>query len=179
MINFLIDKLIDRAKRTPFFNLPGYMERYWLVPYPPREGGSPHHAEGVNGIVRLSPWRRPFGWLLQRLSMGVRLHHILRSDDDRAYHDHPWYFVSIILRGGYWEHRPVFRGTHYVGDSRKWVKPGRIVIRCHTSLHRLELPAGQTAWTIFITFRYRHGWGFVPDPRTGVKVPYKQYLQEA
>ena len=33
----------------------------------------------------------------------IYLHHFLRSDHDRALHDHPWNFVSIILRGGYWE----------------------------------------------------------------------------
>lgn len=33
----LIDKLIERAKRTPYFHLEGYMERYWLIkPNPKR-----------------------------------------------------------------------------------------------------------------------------------------------
>lgn len=33
----------------------------------------------------------------------IYLHKFLRSDHDRALHDHPWNFVSIILKGGYWE----------------------------------------------------------------------------
>ena len=45
-------------------------------------------------------------WSLDAGRFGsVKLHHILRSDDDRDLHDHPWSFVSVILRGGYWEHR--------------------------------------------------------------------------
>src|SRR5574341_1517991 len=28
-----VDWLIERAKRTPYWHLDGYMERYWLVPY--------------------------------------------------------------------------------------------------------------------------------------------------
>lgn len=34
----------------------------------------------------------------------VYLHQFLRSDDDRALHDHPWVNLSILLRGGYIEH---------------------------------------------------------------------------
>lgn len=35
----------------------------------------------------------------------VYVHRFLRSDEDRALHDHPWDFVSVILRGRYIEHR--------------------------------------------------------------------------
>jgi hypothetical protein len=28
-----------------------------------------------------------------------------RSDYDREGHDHPWPFVSFVLKGGYWEHQ--------------------------------------------------------------------------
>src|SRR6266478_4256458 len=34
----------------------------------------------------------------------IYLHHIMRSDYDRAMHDHPWSFKSILLWGGYREH---------------------------------------------------------------------------
>ena len=30
----------------------------------------------------------------------IKVHHILRSDEDRCEHDHPWPFVSLILTGG-------------------------------------------------------------------------------
>jgi hypothetical protein len=33
----------------------------------------------------------------------IYIHQFLRSDHDRALHDHPWNFISIILKGGYWE----------------------------------------------------------------------------
>ena len=33
--------------------------------------------------------------------LNVYVHKFLRSDDDRALHDHPWWFVSLILRGRY------------------------------------------------------------------------------
>jgi hypothetical protein len=37
----------------------------------------------------------------------VTLHKIVKSDDP-IFHDHPWPFMTIVLKGGYWEHTPVF-----------------------------------------------------------------------
>lgn len=34
----------------------------------------------------------------------VKLHWIHRPDPDRDLHDHPWPFVSFVLRGWYWEY---------------------------------------------------------------------------
>lgn len=35
--------------------------------------------------------------------LNVYLHKFLRDDDDRALHDHPWWFVSVVLKGTYRE----------------------------------------------------------------------------
>lgn len=35
--------------------------------------------------------------------LNVYLHKFLRDDDDRALHDHPWWFVSVMLWGQYVE----------------------------------------------------------------------------
>lgn len=40
----------------------------------------------------------------------IYLHKFMRSDEDRALHDHPWSFLSIILRGGYFEISETFEG---------------------------------------------------------------------
>jgi hypothetical protein len=45
-------------------------------------------------------------WIFQTPWGTIHLHHILRSDGDRAFHDHPWNFTSILLSGGYTELRP-------------------------------------------------------------------------
>ena len=49
------------------------------------------------------------------------LHEILRSDDDRALHDHPWPSRSFIIDGGYFEHLP--------GNVREWRAPGWVGTR--------------------------------------------------
>lgn len=86
----------------------------------------------------------------------IYLHCFLRSDDDRALHDHPWMNLSILLNGEYTEHTIAAGGIHQrqilrAGSWRfRWT--GRIA-------HRVELHRGP-AWTLFITGpRYRN-WGF-------------------
>lgn len=156
--------LIARAKRTPYFHLPGYMNRWWLVPY--RAEGSQSGAG-----CEAASWRSPLTWLLQRFDVAVRVHEILRSDEGRDPHDHPWPYLTVILKGGYWEER-----YNEAGDllSTKWHGPGSVLWRPANSWHRLTLPDGAIATTLFITGRYCNGWGFNVD---GTKVPYKTYLK--
>ncbi len=161
--------LISRAKRTPYFHLKGYMERFWLVPFV--SAGS----ETAIGCGPVSALQRPIAWLMQKADIAARVHHILRSDDARAFHDHPWAYLTIILKGGYWEVRPEFSETGQIcAESRTWHGPGSILRRPANSWHRLELPAGQTAWTLFITSKKTNGWGFLVGGR---KVPYREYLK--
>lgn len=92
----------------------------------------------------------------------VYLHHFGRSDDDRAHHTHPWLFnVSLVLRGMLVEH-VIERG----GLVRKHVLlPGSLRLRWGASPHRLELPHGWTAWTLFITGPRVREWGFLCGER--------------
>lgn len=85
---------------------------------------------------------------------GLRLHHIVRSDKDRELHDHPFWFVSLILRGGYREH-------YQDGTSRDFTAPA-LVFRKARELHRLELFDGAATWTLVLRGAYCRAWGFVP-----------------
>jgi hypothetical protein len=100
-------------------------------------------------------------FLLPRNSfLNAYIHLFLRSDDDRALHDHPWSNVSILLEGGYIEHRIEAGGIH---TKAKRVA-GEFCIRLSGKIaHRIELDQGP-CWTLFITGpRYRK-WGFhCPD----------------
>lgn len=146
MITRLVDRLIAYGQRRPYTHLDGYMERYFLI------AGNYHEGERA-----------------------MRLHHILRSDNDRHFHDHPWNFASLILRGGYWEIRPVFFDGMYIADDVRWRGPGSIAFRRARDWHRLELPYGQTCWTLFITLKKRQEWGFLTQPN--MKTLHQEYLQ--
>lgn len=93
-------------------------------------------------------------WLVPRNRWcNVYLHQILRSDDDRALHDHPWWNVSIILRGSYIEVMP--------GQRDKYRNVGSVVFRRAEQLHRLVIDKiSGPAWTLFITGPRVREWGF-------------------
>ena len=100
----------------------------------------------INGDYLLRWWIIP-----RNKRFNIYLHCIARDDDDRALHDHPWWNVSVILRGAYREHMP--------GGASRILRPGRIVWRPATSLHRLEVVHGPV-WTLFITGPRVREWGF-------------------
>ncbi len=55
-------------------------------------------------------------WILDTPWGTLRLHHILRSDDDKACHDHPFAFSSL-LTGGYTEFAPAMPLPVELGGS--------------------------------------------------------------
>lgn len=94
-------------------------------------------------------------WLIPRNRFfNVYLHKFLRSDDDRALHDHPWWNVSFILSGEYVEHMILAGGVHraqrYVG--------GNIRFRGATTAHRIEID--KPTWSLFFTGPVIRQWGF-------------------
>jgi hypothetical protein len=93
--------------------------------------------------------------------LNIYLHQFLRSDDDRALHDHPWMNLSILLRGGYFEHTIAAGGIEtkellWAGEWR-FRRSGRMA-------HRIELLGRQgqlrSCWTLFITGPRYRSWGF-------------------
>ena len=156
----LVDRIIQRAQRTPYFHLPGYMNRWWLVPY---DNPDEPNAGPVS-------WRRPVAKILQHFGIAVRVHEILRSDYERHPHDHPWWYITIILRGNYIETRYNDKGR--LIDVTHW-GPGSVLFRKASSWHRLTLPERGSTWTLFISGPKSRGWGFNVNGR---KVPWREYL---
>lgn len=125
----LSDRLISRAtRRAPDFVIGGHERPYLLR------------------------W-----WLLPRNPVfNVYLHCFLRSDDDRALHDHPWLFnCSMLLQGRYREHTPAGAFERHAGDWK---------FRWGGAPHRVELLTSDdqlaACWTLFITGPRVREWGF-------------------
>jgi hypothetical protein len=104
-------------------------------------------------------------WIIPRNRFfNIYLHRFLRSDDDRALHDHPWCNVSILLNGTYHEYTP----------DDVWIRrQGEILFRRPTARHRVELireykysvhdrshSRELPALTLFITGPKVREWGF-------------------
>lgn len=110
----------------------------------------------------------------------IFFHIFLKSDPDGALHDHPWNYITVILKGGYWEIVPVmYMGKIDRADNgdmiteRIWRGPGHIRRCMAESFHRIELEEGITPWTMFIPGIRRREWGF---DVAGKWVPDAEYL---
>ncbi|MGE0425288.1 MAG: hypothetical protein AB7O88_23720 [Reyranellaceae bacterium] len=95
-------------------------------------------------------------WLIPRNRFfNVYLHRFLRSDDDRALHDHPWWNLSMLLDGRYVEHTISAGGINVRTERRA----GDWKFRRANAAHRIELVDGP-CWTLFITGPRLREWGF-------------------
>jgi hypothetical protein len=83
---------------------------------------------------------------------GVYLHRIIRDDDDRALHDHPWDCTVILLRGAYREIR------NDCPDGEVFKAPFIRQMKAETA-HRLVVVDGPVV-TLVIWGPRRREWGF-------------------
>ncbi len=166
--------LITRAQRTPYLHIMSadgaemYMGRWWLF--------NPYSRETHKPALWWCPW-------------SFRVHHIMRPDEDRDLHDHPWNARTIILRGWYTEQR-LDLATHFdmltsglpllwreeqddlCKLSTKSRRPGDTARLNHGEYHRIEEVSPGGVYTLFITSKWRGDWGFLVN---GVKVPWRTY----
>lgn len=98
--------------------------------------------------------------IFEFFGFSLKLHFILRSDDDRSLHDHPWTFWTLMIAGGYWEEtfpkkfgcacleiRPessdAWGLTNVNGNQvqiiLRWYPPGSFRVCKSPHAHRLEL----------------------------------------
>lgn len=133
-----------------------------------------------------SPW--PVAYLVRYHILHTRwgrimLHHILISDPSDCPHDHPWNFVSIMLKGAYTEHRFVEKFPRYKFDwldkhngrwhTKTYYESFCVLRRPASTAHRLELPEGKTCWTLVITSNKKRAWGFWSIGRW---IPWKKFV---
>jgi hypothetical protein len=131
-------------------------------------------------------------WLIPRNRFfNIYVHEFLRSDDDRALHDHPWLFnASWLIEGEYIEWSPA-DDAHLMPDVGVRQYPeqplaGRqMKFRWGPAPHRVELitevESGHgwsigfplTCWTVFITGPVVRTWGFHCPKRW---VPWKEFV---
>jgi len=110
----------------------------------------------------------------------VTLHKIVRSDDP-IMHDHPWPYLTIVLKGGYWEHTPVFDNDgKMLTEFQTWRGPGSFIKRGAGEFHWLELEEGATATTLFFMGSQQREWGFLTSTKSGKNrwVKHDYYLTD-
>jgi hypothetical protein len=172
------NKIVAHAKKTPYFHITNkdgtpYMYRWWIT-----------KPSAVRG-----------GW-------SARVHEIVSSDDDRALHDHPWDFYSIILKGSYfevfkefdsleaatsweWAHPDANLSLRYERETKRYTLglqrvAGDLNANTPGTFHRIRLEKDTKgreipATTLFISGPRVNSWGFMVD---GKKVPWREYLSD-
>lgn len=145
--------LIKRSQRTPYFHLPGYMNRYWLF-------NAYSGDRALDDKTRNE--KKHIAWL-----PSIRIHHILRADNARDMHDHPWNARTIILQGFYVERR--LEGDKAVPYDRN---PGDTAAVRFGEYHSIDYVSPGGVYTMFLTWKYMGTWGFLVNGR---KVPHREY----
>lgn len=128
-------------------------------------------------------------WTFIFFGYSMRIHHWIKSDDNRFFHDHSADLLSIVLKGRYWNVKPFVNYKNpsdmvYVVqyDKDLGVIPGTNEKRCYVEgifnswynffhmnrsiwfskaedRHYLKIPK-EGAWTLMFEGRPRHKWGF-------------------
>ena len=110
-----------------------------------------------------------------RFPFNVFLHKFLKSDPDDV-HDHPWPFLTVILRGGYWEWTPQFNAQgHKTGEIACWYGPGSVRWASANQYHRVELDPNVTCWTLFMPGPKQRDWGFLVRNQW---IQWEEYLKQ-
>ena len=89
-------------------------------------------------------------WVVTLFGASIRLHRWTGSDDKRFFHDHPWDFISVILRGTYSEATPTGIEVRTSGSIRYYPAEYK-----HTVLF-----TGAPCWSLVLSGPSRRNFGF-------------------
>jgi len=105
-------------------------------------------------------------WIIYVGGGTLRLHKFWQGDDDRAPHDHPWWFVTFPLRS--YEEIVVENAV----KIRRTVKAFRFHYRSAKFRH-IVIGAGKPFYTFVITGTRTNAWGFWPGSETFI--PWREW----
>lgn len=141
------------ANRSPNW---AFMQRFEIPDY------------DTDGIY-LTRWR-----IVQTPLFGVYVHRFDGPDPRPTLHDHPWNFLSIVLRGGYAEFTP--------GDREGIYAVPRLVRRFNrkraTDLHWISQLNRTPSWTLMFVGRRKRVWGYFDRDGTWTRFDEHPYNEQ-
>ena len=97
----------------------------------------PNYQAAEPFVIRYYPlFRRRPKWF----PFNIFIHKLLKSDLG-GLHDHYWTYITLILKGGYWEASK---------NGVFWRKQGYIGFRRYNHRHSITIPDGKSAWTLLL-----------------------------
>lgn len=100
-------------------------------------------------------------WVFDFGLFSIRLHKWNFGDDPRAFHDHPWNFVILVLKGSYIDVSP---------NGEELMSPGKIVYRKAEHRHTVKTKG---CLTLLITGPEKRKWGFWVKNKSGKDIWFK------
>jgi hypothetical protein len=91
-----------------------------------------------------------YRWTILFFNFSIRIHHWIKSDDTRAFHDHSCNFISFLIKGEYQNVTPSYSKT---------IKAPFIWFSKAENIHHLIIDK-KGAWTILFCGRPYRKWKF-------------------
>lgn len=104
-------------------------------------------------------------WCLFLFGYGIRVHHWINNDDQRYFHDHPWWMAIFILKGGYTDISP---------NGEQHLKAGNFVFRKAEHKHTVRVDKGG-CWSLLLTGRVERHFGFWVPGRNKLLRPFRYF----
>lgn len=123
-----------------------------------------------NGTPMLKRWI-----VLGTPFFGIYVHFIYKEDLQRDPHDHPWWFFSFIIRGGYTEEYVKSPGRYEECWSEQVHKAGRVRFFPLRDAHRINSVRPNTTSIVLVGPKVRY-WGFYSGPKW---IPWTDYKELA
>jgi hypothetical protein len=99
-------------------------------------------------------------WAVLFKKWSVRLHQWLGDDDHRHPHNHPYWFVTVVLRGGYDDVTYETIDNAVLVKDVERMRAGMIRFRPADHMHSVQNVRPNT-WTFLITGAPMFRWGFL------------------
>lgn len=127
----------------------------------------------VSGKLHFRRWR-----IIELPWFRVYLHCIEESDQDAHQHNHPWNYLSLILRGGYVEHSTKWdlEGKPLAWRT-KFCTPGMFVRHSRSDTHKLSVIVKPT-WTLVMCFGKHNVWGYRTEAGFVDHITYRKLKNE-
>ena len=94
---------------------------------------------------KAKPWIARYYILFRKrprwFPFNIIIHEMLANDHGEGVHNHTCPYITIIIKGGYWE---------TTSKGKFWRPPGYIGFRSADHLHRVDLKSNTSTMTIFI-----------------------------
>ena len=118
-------------------------------------------------FLEAKPWMNRYYILFRHrpkwFPFNILIHEMLANDHGEGVHTHLCPYITIILRGGYWE---------TIKTGKFWRSPGYIGFRSANNLHRVDLKSDTKPMTIFISGPF----GFRKGPRSKYGIDFKKKI---